>query len=397
MMQRTGATAGFGLKGADNERLLSATHGGLQNAVELYGLGAQYNGGGRKGARRFLNTLSGAIGRGGLDVTAASQVYGAGAGAITSGTFQGTGAGAAGFLTTLATAAYGGSPGGDMLGARQVGAGMGGMGAVFSGGLDPLQQAINASAALTAAGSMPAGAKEALMQMSPASLMGIIKSGQVPPELSTLFPQGTSAGQILSVVKSYYAEVIRQTITSRVPESVLSGTKTGEARAAVLAGGGDASKYLAGATNRTERRAREAAVGNLYRLSGFESDTATGMVKIDRAVRGGKKLRGRGPVQTASMKSLAGRSATAASKGDYREALRRSVQEEALGQDIDASPDQADAEETALRKSMKGVTDAGGDATTAAENVAAALKVFVRAITDIAEGRAKAGPPMSYR
>lgn len=173
---------GYGLGTGAAFRLLSATHGGLVNAASLYGLGAQFGGGTAAGAGGYFGAIQSMFGgRRGTDVTAASHLLGTAQSAMTGGNFTGFGPGAGlGFMQTLMDAGMTGTPGGDMVRSRQVIGGLGLMGTKMAGGIDPLQQALNYSAALQADPNLGITGASALMDADPATRMEILRTGKVP-------------------------------------------------------------------------------------------------------------------------------------------------------------------------------------------------------------------------
>jgi hypothetical protein len=255
---------GWGLGGGAAERLLSATHGGLGNAVGLYGLGAQFGGGTASAAGKYFGALQGMFGgRTGVDVTAASGLLGAGQAAMMSGNFMG--GNGLGFLQTLLDAGMTGTAGGDMRRAAQVQAGMGLMGNKLAGGTDPLQQALNWSAALQAAPGAGVTAHRALAGMDLATRMDILRTGKVGGALA-------DAGVTADMVRNY-ANTQTSTDLSRFVEDKKSGI--GEAVDRFRGAGG--LSYLKGMSGKDREREIQRLGFAYAQTTGASQDAAQGM------------------------------------------------------------------------------------------------------------------------
>jgi hypothetical protein len=182
MSRRLAGTAGWGFFG-HGDSLLGPEAGGLGNAAGIYGLGAQFGGGGWSSASGFMRGFQGQIGRGGLDVTAANRVSEL-IGSMMQGGGFGGGTGA-GLRNALLEAASGGTPGWDMRGARMLAGGMGALGKTTTGTGSPLDQALNWSAALNIGGLNYGGAAR-FAHMNPETLLDIMRGGGVNPALAKL-------------------------------------------------------------------------------------------------------------------------------------------------------------------------------------------------------------------
>lgn len=185
-----GSEAGRGLMGA-GQYMLGLQLGGLGNAGSLYGTGAQFgSGGGSIAANAFMKAVQSGIGRGGVDVTAGSQLAGLVASGMTGGNFSGSNG--FGAMQAMMAAGFTGTTGGDMRMARVLGAGMGEYGRNLSGQTDPLQQGINVLAA-THSGASGWYARKALMGMDPTQMVDALRSGKLPGYLAD---QGLTMGNL---------------------------------------------------------------------------------------------------------------------------------------------------------------------------------------------------------
>lgn len=250
MRANLGATAGRGLMGGFGRfgasSLLSMQAGGLGNAAQIGGIGAQYgNGAGLIGA------LQGGIGRGGLDVTAGGQIGGLVSGAMTQGNNSIGGSEA---MAGLLSAASTGGAGGDMRMARIMGAGLEGRNAQLGGQTDQLQSAINVLAANKAAPGLSVYGKHALQGVGSAQMIEMLRSGKVSPELADM---GINIDQLRK-----YASTQSSFAFSRF----IGGTGQGGAmeQAAIGArGAGGAKEYIGGLLSAQHLKAGSRAGRNL--------------------------------------------------------------------------------------------------------------------------------------
>lgn len=179
----TGAGMGY-LSRFGGTELLGMQNGGLGNAVDLARAGGILGGGAGAGMNFLRKTVQGSIGRGGLDVTAGSGLFGDLAGrALASGQF-----GAGNTFSTYAGAAaglVGGGAGAPLDVAEQqrraamLSSGMATFGGFTSGAAAPLYQMTSLLGATQAAGGYGASS-EALSRMSPEVLTAISRGGAVP-------------------------------------------------------------------------------------------------------------------------------------------------------------------------------------------------------------------------
>jgi hypothetical protein len=329
-MQELSGAAGMGFFGY-GPSILGAKAGGLHNAASIFGAGAQFGGGGADAARRFLGRgfgkapgfgIQGMIGRGGLDITAGVQVANLGMGLMNSGQFMGSGAPGSGLgiMQTLMEASSTGTTGGDMRMANVVQAGVGALGNMMSGGIDPLQKAMNASAALQAAPGGSVMLKDALMRMDPAQMMEFMRTKQVPPELA-------SVGVTPQIMEKYIAAQNR-TAFARVTSSMTGGgsSATGAAMERYRKAGG--LGYLKGSSRKAvEAELQALAPGAVF--AGLAKDN-TGGLGYMRALAASAgllgPLRGRGAGDSVSRTSARG----AATGAQAIEAVQEGV---ALGED----------------------------------------------------------------
>jgi hypothetical protein len=278
--QTMGAQAGRGFfyNGAS---LLSPQAGGLSNAAQIFGVGAQFNGGGGwGGAQSFMGGIQGKIGRGGLDVTAGVQVANTGMAAMTSGRFQASGGG--GVMSALMDAAGGGSTGRDMRNARMVSSGFGAMDQqVLGGGLDPLQKALNYSSAMEVGGHLPWATQKALANMDAATVAEVMRNPN-SAQANALKSKGITA----DLLRDYFKSSNSKTFT-RVTSDMLTGSQQ-QAMASFQAAGGSTSYMkgmigsLAAAKKMSPGKARNRAMASAQSaLDAAESDLAT-IFEMDR-------------------------------------------------------------------------------------------------------------------
>jgi hypothetical protein len=179
----TGAGMGY-LSRFGGTELLGMQNGGLNNAVDLARTGGILGGSSGAGMNFLRKTVQGSLGRGGLDVTAGSQLFGdLSSRALASGQF-----GAGNTFSTYAGAAaglVGGGAGAPLDVAEQqrragmLSAGMATFGGFTSGAAAPLYQMTSLLGATQAAGGYGASS-EALSRMSPEVLTAISRGGAVP-------------------------------------------------------------------------------------------------------------------------------------------------------------------------------------------------------------------------
>jgi hypothetical protein len=252
-----GGIAGRGLMHGGLQ-MLQLQGGGFANAGSIYAAGAQFGGGGAHGAQALINAVQhSGIGRGGVDVTAGSQLAGIIAGAMQNGNF----AGASGIsaMQGIMSAGYTGTPGGDMRQSRILGAGMSEYARNLSGGTDNLQMGINTLAA-NASGASGWYAKKALMGMDPTQMTEAMRSGRLPGHLAA---QGLTMGNLQA-----YNQFRNQYAFSRYIDSE-GGNSDVSQRVAGVKNAGGVGNYLHqilgkhGAGSKTGRGIIQAALRDL--------------------------------------------------------------------------------------------------------------------------------------
>src|ERR1700690_3946547 len=160
--------------------------GGFESAAGVYSAGSQF-GLGAAGGNSLTGAFQGLTGRGfgkqnALDISAGSSIGKMVAQQMTGGTWAGSSGEE--FAKIALNAAYaGGETGTEMRNARMLPSGLESLNRVASGSLDPLQTAINMSAADQVAGNLPWATRQKLMSLSDESLMDIAK-GKKPLPLS---------------------------------------------------------------------------------------------------------------------------------------------------------------------------------------------------------------------
>lgn len=172
--------------------------GGLYNAGGIYGTAAMTG-----DAGLFWRHLQNSVGRGsgGMDVGAANRMGGTLSGAMMSGMAPTSGLGLMGAMT-----AYGrGSSGArDMMIQSFMPQGLGAMGAVTAGRVDPYQSGSNLLNAIHAAPGASIFAQEYLAQLDPRVMFDVLGSGKVPKELE-------ARGITFDMVKSYADKTMQRT------------------------------------------------------------------------------------------------------------------------------------------------------------------------------------------
>ena len=177
------STAGKGYLGRIGAtRLLNMQYGGLQGADSLLRAGGILSGG-VGGGLSFLNGVQGSIGRGGLDVTAGSELFSAlTQRMLATGQYQGN---SAELFAQMAAGVVGGGAGAPMDVAEQMRraamfeGGLANFGSLTSGAKAPLYQATSMFGAMGAMGGYGGGA-EALMRMDPGLAMAIARGADIP-------------------------------------------------------------------------------------------------------------------------------------------------------------------------------------------------------------------------
>lgn len=156
------------------ERYRSMMIGGVTNAVDLFGTGAQFGGG-----DAFMSALQGGIGGGGVGIGTGRSVAGQVAGHMTSGNFMGTGIEA---MEGMLSSAFTGDPGTDLRMSRIMASGMGQYQS-YMGGHDNLSRAMNVVfSAQAAPGSYQSQQLLRNLGENPVLMAQILRSGRVPLE-----------------------------------------------------------------------------------------------------------------------------------------------------------------------------------------------------------------------
>jgi hypothetical protein len=385
--QELAGTAGRGFLGR-GESILGAKTGGLSNVASLIGVGAQFNGGDYSGGSAFLGRsgkkgygIQSMIGRGGVDVTAATQLTGLGAGMMTSGSFQGHGSG---LMETLLSAGFTGTTGGDMRAAREVGMGVNDLSKVMSGATDPLQVALNASAALKAGANAPYSAKWALQRLDPSQSAEFQKTGQVPPDLKAL--------GVTKDMMTTYLSTQTSTMFSRVSSGMMGGA-SGDALGRYKAAGG--FSYMKGwSKTRVEQEARDLAPA--LHMAGGASSTggALGSIRFQLAAAGilGKP-KGAGAHDT--IRRNTAMAAAGAAKGVERAKTAADYADESGMQTATyGAAASAEKDTEAMRKAGLKAMQPGADVQGAIEGISSALTNFVSALKrETSMFKGKAGAP----
>lgn len=300
-----GAQAGRGLMGA-GQLMLGLGYGGLGNAGSIYGVGAQFGGGGRAGAMGLLNALQSGIGSGGMDVTAGGQVGDLVARAMAGGNFM-AGSGQD-LMRGLLSAGFTGTTGGDMRMARILQSGFGEYGRNLSGATDPLQQGINALAAVNS-GARGYYAQQMLMQTDPASMLQMLRKDEVKGPLAGL---GVGIGQLQA-----YNNFRNQYAFSRFIDVEGSGTDVGGAVSGVKSAG-SVNAFLRKFKTRAEQRHQLELLGTARMLTeGGSLEENMGALAVgtvaDRLLT--PDLRGKGAGAVSIKRTIAGAAAQNEAKG----------------------------------------------------------------------------------
>jgi hypothetical protein len=374
-MQQMAGTAGRGFLHRGTHSLLSAQSGGLGNAAQLLGVGAQFNGGGFAGGQKFLGGIQGGIGRGGVDVTAGAQVLNTGMGMMTAGNFSG---GGSGLMSTLLDATFTGSTGGDMRAARTVQGGLGAEGAMMSGGIDPLQKALNASAAMQAAPNAPIIAKDALMNMDPATMAEFMRTKQVPVELA-------SVGVTKEMMEKYVSAQNR-TAFARVTDRMTGGegTATGAAVERYRKSGG--LGYLKGQSREdVDKEIGLLAPGLKFAGGASSLDDAKGRLLFEAATQGVRRGgRGRGAHESTGAGTARMTAAGSQALFEAKEGFQNAADDKVIKTATNAMIHTESRLEDARKESIRAMSS--GDPSFAIKGVAEALTNFVTSIRHMIDG-----------
>lgn len=377
--QELSGTAGRGFIGHFGS-ILGAKTGGLGNVASLLGVGAQFNGGSFGGASKFLKGIQGRIGRGGVDVTAAMGLTGLGTGMMTSGNFTG---GGGGLMETLLSAGFTGSTGGDMRAAREVGMGVNALGNVMSGGVDPLQRALNASAAMKAGGGKaPYSALWAMQRSSPADLAEAQRAGVVPPSLVAL-------GVTKNMLSTYFAAQ-QSTMFSRVDSSTMGGP-AGAAMARYKASTSGLGYMKGWSQKRIAQEAQDLGSATWMAGGADSAGAGAGSIRFQLAsagiLKGGK---GHGAHDTIKRNTAMAQAGAAKGLLGAQEASKLADDAPLMTTAFQAAPSAQNAAEGTRKLALRGLQP-GADTNSAIESVSAALMAFVSAIKRETGGMAPGG------
>lgn len=387
--QRMAGTVGRNFMGRGDFSLLNLEAGGLGNAAQIRSAGAQFNRGNFGAFEKSLVGRGSMTGRGGVDTTAANQVLGAGAGAMMAGNFN---SGGAGFMQSMLEATYTGD-GTDMRQARATVGGLGAMGNMMSGGIDPLQQALNASAAMKAAPNAPWSAKDALMKMSPATMLEFMKTKRVPADMAAM---GVSREMMEKFVAAQ-----NSTAFARVNDKMLAGTDAGSEVQKYKAAGG--MGYLRG-KKPSEIAAAIKRLAPALRFAGGAGDleSAEGRLRLQASAEGVRLGgKGRGAAFNVDMKSARG---VAAQQQGLEQGITgvKLGEEDKVGKgDIQSMSELGVSQDVARKDAQRAM--ATGDPALAIRGVSEALTSFVHVLEGLTEkagmstGRAKGAPSSGHR
>jgi len=384
-------SAGRGLAG-HYESVLGPQTGGLSNVAQILGLGAQFGGGGWNGASAFLGRgnngrgkggygIQGMIGRGGTDASAAVGLTGLGGNMMNSG---GLLEGGGGVMATLLAAGYTGTSGGDMRMAGLMGSGVAAQTKMMNGSIDPLQQALNASAAMKAAKDAPYSAKWAMMHMDPAQKAEFQRTGRVPSDMVAM---GVSDKMLSS-----YLSLQTGGMFSRISSKMIGGASGDEL--AKYKASGNSFEYLRGKSPDEIQHAAKLLAPALRMAGGADTNAAAlGSIRFSLAsskiLAGGK---GQGVHDT--IRRNTSMAVGAGAKGLLGAQTSNKLAEEAPDQIADdkAAPSMRTSNDSARNKALKGLGP-GADVQGSIEAVSAALNAFVNAIKRDMSPTGKAGAP----
>lgn len=402
---KMGGVAGFGFKGRGSS-LLSPEAGGLSNAGEIFGVGAQYGGGGWNGAQSFMKGIQGNIGRGGLDVTAGAQVAGLGMGAMTSGRFQA--GGGVGFMSTLMEAASDGTTGGDMRNARDSRNAFAAFDqGILGGNLDPLQKAMNYSAAMKVAGDQPWQTQQALANMDAATMMEVLRNPN-SAKAGALRAKGVTA----DLLRNYFNATNSTSFARIVPSTLTDSAKQSYAN---FQAAGGSTKYMKGlvdaidtAKNIKNPKKRKAALAEARQNLDTETRSLASLFEIGDQMDAGTafmtvrqrmgmegvthKLHGKGAHRSDSMKSNRGQ-VLKTQGGELKKTGDTLATGEAGGHVVSQAVGNLGNNEDEENKKGKDAYAAGlsGDLDGTIDKIGALLHTFVSQLHGAKGG--KAGPP----
>lgn len=301
MMGSLSGQLGRRLSGVGNsEKILDMNIGGFESSAGVFGAGSQF-GGGQAGGDALTEVFQSRTGRStrGLDIGAGSVIGSLVAGEMNGGRF--TGGSGTGFAQVALNAAYGnGDTGQEMRWARGMASGLGSMDQIANGSLDPLQDAINTSAAMQVGGSMPWSTKQKLMSLDTASLMDIAANGTK----SSSWYQLAGTGVTPDLVKQYVSARDKGNLV-RVPDNALTSEQLEIKRGYGKEGIGFFSHFKKG-KERDEKLAAYANVRQLGQRKGSTFQENELAVRLEASAAGllGGATDLKGAHRTISKKSL---------------------------------------------------------------------------------------------
>lgn len=367
--QELGAVAGRGFL-SKYGATLGAKTGGLHNAAQILGVGAQFGGGTFAGGKAFMGGIQGKIGARGVDITAGSQLAGFGMGSMTASNFVGTTG--SGLMGTLLDAAYTGTTGGDMRKARELAGGMEFREQRAGGGIDSLNKALNLSAAMKAAPEAPWTVRNTLASMQDASILDIIKTGKVP---SILADNGVTA----DMVQKYYSAT-NMTKFARFGSAAEYGTEDQRAAVARYREAGGVG-YMKGMSKSARERETNLLAGAYATGTGTTLTKARADIEIEESAAGllGSGRRAGGARDSFDMNSTAGKAAQAKAIIEMTDGVEKAHKREMFEKQFGMAPEQMIENDVARRRGQAGMTP-GGDVGAAIGGVSQALTAFVDAM-----------------
>lgn len=258
------------------DRYLGAQTGGFHNVGTMYGIGAQYGGGGAN----FVNMFQGGgryrghglIGGGGVDVTVGSNLGGSVGQMLTSGTFVGDGGAA---MREAFGGVFTGNAGEEIVRAREASMGLMAAERRAQGKTAPIQKYLNARAAMDAG--LPLGMLQALEQgtISDQAIRAAVNSGNIPTEISSLL--GGSKAQQREQLSKYLGSRGDYTF-SVMGSNKYAGTDAGKALSEIRSGGfmSAAEKRIQGLHGKAKDRALDRFIGSVSGAYATESGLSLG-------------------------------------------------------------------------------------------------------------------------
>jgi hypothetical protein len=359
------------------EKILGLNVGGFGSSANVFGAGSQFGRTNRAGGNALTSVFQGLTGAGvkrgtqALDISAGSAIGSMVAGSMTGGNFMGPSG--EGFAETALNAAYaGGNAGKEMRLARAMPSGLAAMDSFASGSLDPLQGAVNMSAALKVAGNMPWETKKLLMSLDSASLMDILAKGKIPMSL-------LHTGITVPMVREYVSSRNGMAF-ARVNDTMLTPEHASIANAYRKGGIKEALKGFKTVEGKTGALADLANAMRTSTGHSFEADYT--MFRLEAAgahLLGG--VRGRGAGRSVSKKSPYAAPAPAQGANAHDVGEYAGAHEGELKSDFAATPGITAPAESARQAALANAT---GDPEQMAENIGTILSAFARKMEELA-------------